>query len=482
MPTKMFIDGRWTDGRGQRSIDVLSPATGEVMGTVPVSTAEDVDAAVGAAREGLEAMDAMTVFDRARLLHRAADLMEERKEELGRLLALEQGKPVRAEAVPEIEESAENFRIAAEDVRRLTTEVLPSEDPNKKMFTFRKPNGVYAVITPWNFPFVIPSELIAPGLAGGNAVIFKPSEFTPLVGTKMVEILEEAGFPRGAVSLVFGERATGEALVTHAGLDAIAFVGSHETGEAIVRAAGLKRTLMELSGNGPQIVLDDADLAAAARLATFGATYVSGQCCVATERVLVHQDVHDQFVDLLVKEAEEVVLGDPLDERTTMGPLNNRPVAEKVERHLADARRRGIPFPVECGRADGFATDLYFRLAVADRVGTDSLLFTDESFGPVLPVSTFGSDQEAIELANRSHLGLQASVFTSSLKRAFTFIDRLRVGNVVVNDTTDYWEALEPFGGASGTRTGWGRVGGKYGLMDMTDLRTAVIDFQNTAD
>jgi acyl-CoA reductase-like NAD-dependent aldehyde dehydrogenase len=157
-------------------------------------------------------------------------------------------------------------------------------------------------------------------------------------------------------------------------------------------------------------------------------------------------------------------------------------VAEKVERHLADARERGVEFLVEGGRAQGFPTDLYFRLSVADQVGPDTLLFRDESFGPVLPISTFDSDQEAIRLANDSHLGLQASVFTSSLKRAFTFIDRLRVGNVVVNDTTDYWEALEPFGGASGTRTGWGRVGGKYGLMDMTDLRTAVIDFRQTRD
>jgi acyl-CoA reductase-like NAD-dependent aldehyde dehydrogenase len=270
--------------------------------------------------------------------------------------------------------------------------------------------------------------------------------------------------------------------VTHEGVDAIAFVGSHETGEAIVRAAGLKRTLMELSGNGPTIVLDDADLRSAASLATFGATYVSGQCCVATERVLVHEDAHDEFLELVVKEAEQVVLGDPLDEGTTMGPLNNRPVAEKVDRHLADARERGVSFPVEGGRAEGFPTDLYFGLSVADRVSTDTLLFREESFGPVVPISTFTSDEEAIDLANRSHLGLQAAVFTSSLKRAFTFIDRLRVGNVVVNDTTDYWEAMEPFGGASGTRTGWGRVGGKYGLMDMTDLRTAVIDYHNTRD
>jgi acyl-CoA reductase-like NAD-dependent aldehyde dehydrogenase len=478
----MYIAGSWTDGAATETIEVRSPATGESLGEVPVATAEDVDRAARAARQGQEAMEAMTVFDRARLLHRAADLMEERKEDLGRLLAVEQGKPLRTEAVAEIEESAENFRIAAEDVKRLTTEVLPSEDPNKKMFTFRKPNGVYAAISPWNFPFVIPSELLAPALAGGNAVIFKPSEYTPLIGAKMIEILEEAGFPPNAVSLVFGEAATGQALVTNPAVDAIAFIGSHETGEAIVRAAGLKRTLMELSGNGPQIVLDDANLEAAASLAAFGATYVSGQCCVATERVLVHQAVHDEFVDRLVKEAGDVRLGDPLAEDTTMGPLNNRPVAEKVDRHLQDARDRGVEILLGGGRADGFPTDLYYELTVIDGVPTDSLLFREESFGPVLPVTTFADDEEAIRLANDSHLGLQAAVFTSSLRRAFTFIDRLRAGNVVVNDTTDYWEALEPFGGASGTRTGWGRVGGKWGLMDMTDLRTAVVDYRNTAD
>ncbi|MDQ4004727.1 MAG: aldehyde dehydrogenase family protein [Actinomycetota bacterium] len=482
MPSKMYIGGTWTEGRATQVRTVTSPATGEALGEVPISTPEDVDAAAHAARQGLEAMEGMTVFERAELLHRAAGIMEERKEELGRLLSLEQGKPLRTEGVAEIEESAENFRVAAEDVKRLTTEVLPSQDPNKKMFTFRKPNGVYAVVTPWNFPFSIPSELIAPGLAGGNAVIVKPSEHTPLVVERMVAILEEAGFPTGSVSLVYGERETGEALVTHPAVDAIAFVGSHETGEAIVRAAGLKRTLMELSGNGPQIVLDDANLEAAASLAAFGAIYVSGQCCVATERVLVAESVHDELVERLVQEAEQVRLGDPLDEKTTMGPLNNRPVAEKVERHVEDARERGVHVLTGGSRADGFPTDLYYPLTVIDGVPTDSLLFRDESFGPVLPVTTFRDDEDAIRLANDSHLGLQASVFTSSLTRAFTFIDRLRAGNIVVNDTTDYWESLEPFGGASGTRTGWGRVGGKWGLMDMTDLRTAVIDYRNTND
>jgi acyl-CoA reductase-like NAD-dependent aldehyde dehydrogenase len=482
MTARMFIAGEWTEGRATDTLEVRSPATGEVLDQVPVSTADDVDSAVRAARHGQQVLEDMTVFERARLLHLAAELMEERKEELGRLLSLEQGKPLHTEGIAEIEESAENFRVAAEDVKRLTTEVLPSEDPGKKMFTFRKPNGVYAVVTPWNFPFVIPSELVAPGLAGGNACILKPSEHTPLIAAKMVGILEEAGFPTGSIALVYGERATGEALTTHPGVDAIAFVGSHQTGEAIVRAAGLKRTLMELSGNAPQIVLDDADLEAAANLATFGATYVAGQCCVATERVLVHESVHDELVERLLKEVDQVVLGDPLDEKTTMGPLNNVPVAEKMDRHLEDARERGIEILAGGERAEGFPTDLYYELTVADGVGTEALLFRDESFGPVLPITTFADDEEALRLANDSHLGLQASVFTSSLKRAFTFVDRLRAGNVVVNDTTDYWEALEPFGGASGTRTGWGRVGGKWGLMDMTDLRTAVIDYRNTRD
>jgi succinate-semialdehyde dehydrogenase/glutarate-semialdehyde dehydrogenase len=482
MPRLMYIGGSWTEGRAAETIEVTSPVTGESLGAVPVSTPVDVDDAVRHARAGLEAMDAMTVFARAELLHRAADLMEERKEELGRELTIEQGKPLHTEGIAEIEESAENFRVAAEDVKRLTTEVLPSVDPNKKMFTFRKPNGVYAIISPWNFPFAIPSELIAPALAGGNSVVFKPAEQTPLIGMRMVEILEEAGFPPGAVSLVYGGGVTGQALVTHDAVDAIAFVGSHETGEAIVRSAGLKRTLMELSGNGPHIVLDDANLEAAAALATFGATYVSGQCCVATERVLVAESVHDDFVEVLLKESEKVVLGDPLDEKTTMGPLNNAEVAERVERHLGDARQQGCEILVGGGRASGFPTDLYYELTLIDGVGTETLLFRDESFGPVLPITPFRDDEHAIGLANDSHLGLQAAVFTSSLKRAFTFIDRLRVGNVVVNDTTDYWESMEPFGGASGTRTGWGRVGGKWGLMDMTDLRTAVIDYRNTRD
>ena len=482
MPSQLLIAGEWTDGKAESSIAVRSPATGEPLGAVPHATPADVDAAVRGARAGAAAMEDMPPFVRAERCHAAADLIEAHRDELGRLIALENGKPLHAEALPEVDEAVENFRWMAEEAKRLETPNLPGADPNKLVMTFRKPNGVYAVISAWNFPIGIPSELLAPGLAGGNACILKPSEQTPLVAVRLVELLCDAGFPDGAVSLVFGDGETGRELVSHRGVDAIAFVGSHDTGEAIVRAAGLKRTLIEASGNGPQIVLDDALLPAAAEAAVYGASFASGQCCVATERLLVHETVHDELVELVLAEAAKVRLGDPLDEATTMGPLNNEAVAAKMDAHVADANDRGVDVLLGGARAAGYPTDLYYELTVADRVPSDALMFREESFGPVLPVTTFADDDEALRLANDTDLGLQAAVFTSSLKRAFRFVHGLRAGSIVVNDTTDFWEPHPPFGGASGTRTGWGRIGGKYTLLDMTDLRTAVIDVSKTRD
>ncbi len=460
------------------SIRVTSPATGEELGEVAISTPAEIDAAVRAARDAQPLLEELTMHERAALLHRAADIVEERLDDLARELALEQGKPMRTEAVEEIEETAGNLRMAAEDVKRMDTAVIPAERRGKMVFTFRKPNGVFAMITPWNFPMMIPSELIAPALATGNSVILKPSELTPLSGRRLVEILEEAGLPEGAIGIVQGGREAGEALVTHAGVDAIGFVGSHGTGEAIVRAAGMKRTLIEASGNGPQIVLADADLAAAAAAAVEGAAYLAGQVCVATERVLVEERAHGEFVELVLARAGEVVLGHPLEEATTMGPLNNEPVAAKMDRHLADAGAHGARVLAGGRRADGFPTDLYYEMTVVDGVTPATLLFREESFGPVLPITTFRSDDEAIALANDSHLGLQAAVFTSSLRRAFRFVNEIRAGNIQVNETTGYWEGRPPFGGAAGTKTGWGRIQ----LEDFTDLRTATIDYLNTPE
>lgn len=477
-----LIAGEWQDGGGDQPLAVREPATGDLLAELGTATTEDVDRAVAGAVGAAPVLEAMTTFERAALLHRTADVLDRRAEDLAEQLARESGKPLAAEAADELVESAEIFRLAAEEVKRLSTEVLPSADPAKRVFTFRKPNGVYALITPWNFPMNIPAELLAAALGAGNPAILKPSEETPLSSIALAEAAVEAGFPPGAVSVVHGRREVGEALVTHHGVDGIGFVGSHATGEAIVRAAGLKRTLIEASGNGPQVVLDDADLDAAAFAAVFGAHYASGQCCVATERLLVQRAVHDDLVERVLGHAADVVLGDPLDDRTTLGPLNNEAVARKMDEHVADARRRGADVVLGGRRAPGHPTDLFYELTVVDGVGPDALLFTDESFGPVLPITTFDTDDEGLALANRSNLGLQASVFTSSLSRAHRWIEELRSGSVIVNDTTSFWETHPPFGGASRTRSGWGRIGGRFTLLDMTDLRTAIIDVAKTTD
>jgi succinate-semialdehyde dehydrogenase/glutarate-semialdehyde dehydrogenase len=472
-----FIGGDWVESTGERVREIVSPVTGELVAEAPDASPEDVERATRAAREAQPGWAALSAWERARICHAIADLIEERKEEFARELTLEQGKPYTGEAIPDIEETAENFRIAAEDVKRLETAIIPSQDVDKRILTFRKPNGVYAGITPWNFPTLIPVELIAPGIAAGNTIVMKPSEWTPVAMANFMQIMADAGLPEGVVNVVYGGGDVGESLVTSPNVDCVGFVGSHETAEKIVRAAGLKRTLIEASGNGPVVVCADADLERAAKGAVFGGFFCAGQVCCATERVLVDARVHDEFLEAVVKEAEGWKLGDPFDDDTLVGPMNNEPTAQKMDRHLEDAVEQGAEIVLGGARDGDRPTRLYYQPTVVDRVGVDTLVNREETFGPIVPLVTVGSDDEAIAVANDSHLGLQAAVYTRSLRRAFRYLEALRVGNVVVNDSTDYWEAHEPFGGASGTRTGWGRIGGRYTMLDMTDLKTVVLDF-----
>jgi acyl-CoA reductase-like NAD-dependent aldehyde dehydrogenase len=471
-----FIGGDWVEATSEDSRAILSPVSGEKLADVPNASEGDIARAARAAKEAQPAWGAATAWERAKVCHAIADLIEERKEDFARELSLEQGKPYVAEAIPDIEETAENFRIAAEDVKRMETAVIPSQDANKRIFTFRKPNGVYAGITPWNFPTLIPVELIAPGIAAGNTIVMKPSEWTPIAMANFVRIMADAGLPDGVVNVIYGDGRVGERLIQDENVDCVGFVGSHTTAEKIVRAAGLKRSLIEASGNGPVVVCVDADLEAAAKGAVYGGFFCAGQVCCATERVLVDERVHDDFLAAVVKEAEGWKLGDPFDEDTLVGPMNNEPTAQKMDRHLEDAVEKGAEIVVGGSREGGRPTDLYYQPTVVDGVGVDTLINRDETFGPIVPLITVDSDDEALAVANDSHLGLQAAVYTRSLKRAFKYLDNLRVGNVVVNDSTDYWEAHEPFGGASGTRTGWGRIGGRYTMLDMTDLKTVVLD------
>ncbi|MFF4792267.1 aldehyde dehydrogenase family protein [Streptomyces sp. NPDC001276] len=469
-----FINGDYADSTGTETYDVVSPVTGARIGTVPLPSATDLDAAVKAANEAQQAWARVNVWKRAEICHRVGDALSARVDELARLQTLEQGKPL-AESVADVEEAAQLFHLHAEDAVRLHGETMPSTDSTKRMWTFYRPVGTWGIITPWNFPLLMLAEFVAPGLATGNAHVVKPPANTPLTVLKAMEAMVEAGVPAGLVNVLPGEGAAGDMLVRHPGVDAIGFIGSSATGAKVAAAAGLKRSLMECSGNGPLVVLADADLDAAARAAVYGAYLCSGQVCCATERVVVHADAHDGFVEAVLRAAEDVVLGDPFDAATNLGPLNNEGVAAKMDRHMADARERGARILLGGQRRSGQPTDLYYEFTVVDGVPEDSLLSREESFGPVVPIITGGSDDELLRIANDDELGLQGAVFTQNMASAYRFVEELAVGQVVVNDSTCFWDVNMPFGGAGNRGTGWGRIGGKHTLLDMSDLRTGVM-------
>jgi acyl-CoA reductase-like NAD-dependent aldehyde dehydrogenase len=472
---KLFIAGEWTDGTSNEHYEVNSPVTGEHIYNVPKASPADIDRAVTAAREATEEMRHWTAFERADLCLRIHDLWQDNIEEVARILTLEQGKPYAAESIDDIEESGDYFQIAAEDVKRLSGEFIPTTERNRRMFTVHRPVGVWAAITPWNFPVMIPMEYVGPGLATGNSLIVKPPEFTSWALLEMAKVFEEAGVPRGAISVIPGAGEIGEALVTHPAIDAVGFTGSSATGARIVSQMGLKRSIMEMSGNGPTIVTTDADIRKAAEAAVYGAYYNAGQVCVATERLIVLDEVHDEFVEATIKAADEVRLGDPFDDDVNMGPLNNEATAKKMDRHMADAIDRGAEVLVGGKRASGHPTDLYYEFTVVDNVPEESLISHEESFGPVVPILTAKDDEDAVGVANRTRLGLQAAVFTNDLTKAFYYADRIRSGTVIVNDSTDTWETFQPFGGAAGTDTGWGR----QRTEEFTDLQTIVFSLRD---
>lgn len=480
-----LIAGRWVGAGSGARFPVSSPVTGAVLAEVAESSTPDVDQAVAAAKAAWPVYRAVPTFKRADLMLRMAELIRERAEDIAQVMAVEQGKPYAGEALPEVLETALNFQLAAEDVVRMETPIIPMRDPAKRVLTFREPYGVMAVITPWNFPTVIPSEYLGPGLAVGNTVVMKPASTTPLsmilAARCLQQALEEFGLPPGVFNLVTGPGSVvGNHLVAHPEVALVGFTGETVTGEAICSRAGIKQTLMELGGNGPQIVCADANLEEAAMAAATGCFFNAGQVCCATERILVDKKVHDEFLQLLVKEADKWVLGDPMHPDTTMGPLNNEPTAAKTDLHLDDARRKGASILTGGERRADRPTALYFPPTVIDGVRRDMLLNMEETFGPVAPVIEFTTDVEAVEIANETGYGLQMSVFTSSIKRCFWYADQLRTGNIVFNDTTDYWEAHEPFGGGGGTKSGHGRLGGRYTLDDVTHLKTVAIDVEKT--
>ncbi len=472
---RLYIAGGWTDGRG-KPLTVASPATGAVVAEGTAASSEQVGRAIEAAARAFPSYRRVPLYERAGLCHGVAAALLQRRDEIARDLAVEQGKPL-AEARIEVTIAAAMFQAAGEDIKRLPGEVLPSSDPSRQIFVVREPVGVVGVITPWNFPLTIPAEYLSACLAAGNTVVWKPASYTPVSALRMVECFAEAGVPGGVLNLVLGLGATiGEALATHPAVTAIGVTGSSATGEAVARWAGTRRLLLELGGNGPAVVAEDADLRRAIPRIAVGCFANAGQICDSTERILVHERLHDALLDGLVEAARAVRLDASLAEGATMGPLNNDETAGKVDRHLAQARANGARVLTGGGRASDRPTALYYEPTVIDGVDATMLLNREETFGPVAPILTFATDEEAVALANDTDLGLVAGVFTKDIARANFYVQSLRAGVVNVNETPTYWQPHTPFGGYAGTRSGLGRLGGKYTIMELTQTKTIVVD------
>jgi acyl-CoA reductase-like NAD-dependent aldehyde dehydrogenase len=473
---QMFVDGRWTDALAGETFDAQSPATGETIGTVPQADRDDAQVAIAAANRAAEKWSRLTAFERAAALHRVADVVERRRDALAHTLTLDQGKPI-SESRDEVEELVQYWRNAAEDGKRLEGRLANSISAGKKVLLFRRPRGVIGVITPWNWPYTMPAELIAPALACGNTVVWTPASTTAIAAIALAECVVEADLPAGVFNLVTGPgRTVGDEIARNPGTHGVGFIGSTATGRKVAEAAAGKAAVLELGGNGPIVVLDDADLELAADATVTACFLCAGQSCTAGERLLVHEAVREEFVARLARlVTERAVLGDPFDERTTMGPLNNDGVAAKMDEHVADALSRGAEVVSGGARAGGFPTTLYWEATVLDRVPPDSLVAREETFGPVAPVVSIESLEQAIELTNASPYGLLSAIFTRDLAKGLRFADAARTGWVNVNESSNYWETHLPFGGRAGTASGIGRVGGSAPMESFTELQTVVI-------
>jgi succinate-semialdehyde dehydrogenase/glutarate-semialdehyde dehydrogenase len=474
----MYVAGAWVESESGARIDATSPATGEAIGSVPEGTRDDAQRAIAAANAAAREWAGRSAFERAAAMERVAAIIDERRDDLAHTLTLDQGKPLRAESNAEVDELIEYWRMAAGDARRLEGLMPPSVDASKRVLAYRVPRGVVGVITPWNWPYTMAAEVVAPALASGNTVVWAPATSTSVCSVKLAECIVDAELPAGVFNLVTGPGAVvGDEIAASPGTHAIGFVGSVATGGRVAERSAGKPILLEMGGNGPLVVLDDADVDAAVEATLAAAFLCAGQSCTAGERFLVHDDVHDEYLDkLTAASSREIRLGDPFADGTTMGPLNNETTAAKMDAHVADAVERGAVLVAGGARAHGFPTELYYEATVLDRVDDEMEVAREETFGPVVPISTIRNEDEALAVIDSSPYGLLAAVFTRDLRRGLRFAEAARAGWVNVNESTNYWESHLPFGGRSGSQSGIGRVGGRFSMETFTELKTVVVN------
>jgi acyl-CoA reductase-like NAD-dependent aldehyde dehydrogenase len=461
---KCLVGGELVAGHGT-AFNVTAPSDGQLVATVRSASAEQVDTAVDTAREALSRWRSRPLAERCENVRHAAAALTNVAEDIAIAISAEMGKPI-AMAREDVSTVITFAQIACDDALRLyghTGRSWNTATPSRRTVTTFDPVGVAALISPWNFPIEMLIHASS-ALVMGNTVVWKPSELAPS-GPALAAAAFASALPAGCLNTVIGGAEVGAQLVNHDAVDLVAFVGSTTVGEDICRHAGLKRLILELGGNGPLIVAEDADLDAAAAAASLGCFYNSGQLCVASERILVQAAVKDEFARKLCELADALVVGDPLAPETDIGPLSSAGLVAKVHRHVTDAVDRGAKV-LTGGR---IVEPQWYQPTVLTGITPEMLIAREETFGPVAPIIEFDQLDDAVQIANDSPYGLQAALFTSSLSTAWDIGEQLEAGAVLINSSTADGEPYTPFGGVK--KSGIGRVGGLEGLKSFANIK-----------
>ncbi|KKK36292.1 aldehyde dehydrogenase [Mesobacillus campisalis] len=455
---------------------VRNPYNGETVAEMALSDRKDMQEAIGNSLEIFETtMKKMPAHERGKILLKAARILEEKAEEFAEVIVAEAGKPIKYSR-GEIQRSIQILHFSSELSKHMTGEVLPMDaalrGENRMGFVKRIPVGVVGAITPFNFPLNLSLHKIAPAIAAGNTVIYKPAEKTPLSAYMLVKLFQEAGLPDGVLNLVLGKGETaGDALVKHEDVPKITFTGSLAVGKIIRNGAGLKKVTMELGSNSPNLVFEDADLDQAVDSLITGAFAYSGQVCVSTQRIYVQETIYDTFLKKYIEAANKLKIGDPREEETDIGPMIDEDAAKRAKDWIEEARQQGAT--IETG---GDLSGTILSPAIITNVNKDMKVVRDEAFAPLVSVIPFKQEEEAVENANDSIFGLQAGLFTKDIDRAFRVADALESGGIWINESATYRQDNYPYGGVK--QSGIGREGVKYAIEEMTEMKFIGLKFQ----
>jgi acyl-CoA reductase-like NAD-dependent aldehyde dehydrogenase len=470
----LLIDGEWLERPDGKVLEVRSPNNGEVFATLPEATQADLDAAIEAAQRAYDKQE-IPPYQRYEILHKASQLLLERTEDIAFHMSMEGGKPIK-EARIEVARAASTILVAAEEAKRIHGEQIPVEaavgSESRLAFTMRQPIGVICCISPFNFPAILVAHKIAPAIAAGNTVVLKPASATPVTAAKICQAFLDAGLPAGHLNLLVGGGATlGEWLINDERFAMYSFTGSADVGKHLRNSIGLRRATLELGANSPVIVDQTADVAVAADAVAQGGYMNAGQVCTSAQRILVHRSIEEEFLAALVPLVEKMKVGPSYEDDTDVGPMVTLSAAERVEAWFKEAAADGAT--VHCG---GEREDQFVTPAVVSGVRSDMRLFQDELFGPAVTVTVYDDIDEAIALANDSRYGLQGGIFTNDLETAWKAAKGVRIGALMINDTSRYRVDAMPFGGVK--ESGMGREGPKYVIEEMTDLKLVVFNLQ----